>query len=913
MALLLETKLHIPKPRRGLVTRPRLIERLGRVGESALTLLSAPAGFGKTTLLAEWLAAAPAEGRSVAWLSLDERDNDPALFWRYVVAALRTAVPAVGAGALSLLQTPQSSMDAVLATLLNELDAVPGDVVLVLDDYHLIEDREVNDGIAFLLEHLPSQVHLLIATRADPAMPMARLRGRGELLEVRAADLRFTREEAAAYLNDVMGLELGTSDVGTLEGRTEGWIAALQLAALSLRGRDDAAAFIAGFAGDDRYVVDYLAEEVLQRQSDEVRSFLLQTSILGRLNGSLCEAVTGQDGGNARLQTLDRDNLFLIPLDDGRRWYRYHHLFADVLQAHLRDEQPESLADLHGRASDWYERNGQRSEAIDHALAAADHERVADLAELALPALARGRQEATLRRWMEALPVELFATRPVLSVGYAGALMSTGEVEGVEARLRDAERWLVPRRAVSDDMVVVDSEGFRRLPAGIAMYRAGQALIQGDLAACMTHARRALDLADADDHPGRGGPAALLGLAYWTSGDLEQAYRWYAEGMASLDKAGYRSDVIGGAVTLADIRIAQGRLREAMSIFQRGLQQAEQAEPALRGAADMHVGMSALFRERNDLEAARRHLLRSQELGEHAGLPKNPYRRRLGMAQLRQLDGDLDGALDLLDEAERFYNSDFSPDVQPVSAVRARMRIAQGRLENALDWVRERGLSADDEVGYVREFEHVTLARVLLATHREQGGQAPLQEAARLLDRLRGAAEDGGRIGSLIEILILQSLTSQSLGRLTAALTPLRRALELAEPESYVRAFVDEGLPMAALLEAIAKEGHASSYVRRLLAAFEGDVVEPPAPQPLIDPLSARELDVLRLLGGDLDGPAIARELFVSLNTVRTHTKNIYAKLGVTNRRAAVRTAQQLDLLARVPDRRPRLAIVPDR
>jgi LuxR family maltose regulon positive regulatory protein len=744
-------------------------------------------------------------------------------------------------------------------------------------------------------------------------MPMARLRGRGELLEVRAADLRFTPEEAAAYLNDVMGLELGTADVEALEGRTEGWIAALQLAALSLRGRDDAAGFIAGFAGDDRYVVDYLAEEVLQRQPEEVRSFLLRTSVLGRLTGSLCEAVTGQGGGNAMLHALDRDNLFLIPLDDGRRWYRYHHLFADVLQAHLRDEQPESLPDLHARASDWYERNGLRSEAIDHALAAADYERVADLAEPALPALARGRQEATLRRWMEALPVELFATRPVLSVGYAGALMSTGEVEGVEARLRDAERWLVPRTAHSGHMVVVDSEGFRRLPGGIAMYRAGQALIQGDLAASMTHARRALDLAEADDHPGRGGAAALLGLAYWTSGDLEQAYRWYAAGMASLDRAGYRSDVIGGAVTLADIRIAQGRLREAMNIFQRGLHQAEQTEPALRGAADMHVGMGALFLERNDLEAARHHLLRSQELGEHAGLPKNPYRRRLGMARLRQLDGDLDGALDLLDDAERFYNSDFSPDVQPVSAVRARMCIARGRLSDALDWVRERELSADDDLDYVREFEHVTLARVLLATHREQGGKAPLREAGRLLDRLLRAAEDGGRAGSLVEILVLQSLTAQSLAHLPAALPPLRRALELAEPEGYVRTFVDEGPPLAALLQAIAREGSASSYVPRLLAAFEGDVVAPPGHQPLIDPLSARELDVLRLLGGDLDGPAIARELFVSLNTVRTHTKNIYAKLGVTNRRAAVRTAQRLHLLSRGPDHRPRLAVVPDR
>ena len=563
--------------------RRRLTERLGRVGESALTLVSAPAGFGKTTVLTEWLAATPAEGRSVAWLSLDERDNDPALFWTYVIAAFRTAVPGVGAGALSLLQTPPSSMDAILATLLNELDAVAGDVVLVLDDYHLVEAREVDDGVAFFLEHLPSQIHLVIATRADPAMPLARLRARGELLEVRAADLRFTPEEAVAYLNDAMGLELTASDVEALEGRTEGWIAALQLAALSLRGRDDAAGFIAGFAGDDRYVVDYLAEEVLQRQPDRVRNFLLQTSVLSRLNGSLCEAVTGQDGGNASSHALDRDNLFLVPLDDSRRWYRYHHLFADVLQAHLRDEQPGAVADLHGRASVWFERNGERSEAIDHALAAGDIGRAADLIEPALPALGRGRQEATVRRWMEALPVEIFRTRPVLSAGYAGVLMSTGEVRGVEARLRDAERWLDSATGPSADMLVVDSEGFRRLPSGIAMYRAGQALIHGDLAASMTHARRALDLADPDDHPGRGGPAALLGLAYWTLGDLEEAHRWFSDGMASLDRGGYSSDVIGGAVTLADIRIVQGRLREAMSIYERGLQRARADHAAAAG------------------------------------------------------------------------------------------------------------------------------------------------------------------------------------------------------------------------------------------------------------------------------------------------------------------------------------------
>jgi LuxR family maltose regulon positive regulatory protein len=914
---LLETKLHVPRPRRRLVARLRLSERLSRVGESALTLVSAPAGFGKTTLLAEWLAVDPTGTRSVAWLSLDERDNDPAVFWTYLVAALQTAAPGVGEGALSLLQSSQAPMDAVLATLLNDLSAVSDDVVLVLDDYHVIEAHEIQDGMAFLLEHLPPQIHLVIATRADPALPLARLRGRGELVEVRAADLRFTPDETAAYLNGVMGLVLAPGDVAALEGRTEGWIAALQLAALSIQGREDVAGFIAGFAGDDRYVVDYLAEEVLQRQPDHVRSFLLQTSVLGRLTGPLCDAVTGQDGGTAMLEALDRGNLFLVPLDDRRRWYRYHHLFADVLRARLLDERSDSIRVLNLRASDWYDRNGERPEAIHHALAAEDFERAADLVELALPALNQGRQEATIRRWLEALPDELFSVRPVLSNGYAGALMSTGEIEGVEARLRDAERWLEPRglaegpTAPSAQMVVIDDEGFRHLPSATAMHRAGMALMSGDVAGTMAYARRALDLAEQDDHLGRGGATALLGLAYWTTGDLDAAHRWYADGMASLGKAGHLSDVTGCAIVLADIRIVQGRLREAMSTYERGLKVATaQAGPPLRGAADMHVGMSELFRERDDLDAARAHLLASQELGEHAGLPKNRYRWRVAMARLRQIDGDIDGALELLDEAERVYTSDFAPHVRPIPAVRARVWIAQGRLGAALAWVREHGLSADDELSYLREFEHVTLARALLATHATQDSGASLHEATHLLERLLRAAEDGKRNGSVIEILVLQALALRAAGDIPAALTSLRRALTLAEPEGYVRIFVDEGPPMASLLRGVGKQGSCPGYVRRLLHLFDGTPPSAASQHGVIDPLSARELDVLRLLGSHLDGPEIARELFVSLNTIRTHTKNIYAKLGVNDRGAAVRRAQELDLMSPGRDRQPRRTIV---
>jgi LuxR family transcriptional regulator, maltose regulon positive regulatory protein len=901
---LLETKLHVPRWRRSLVARPRLSARLSRGAESALTLVSAPAGFGKTTLLAEWLAVAAAGGRTVAWLSLDPRDNDPGLFWTYLVAALKTAAPGAGAGALSLLQPPEPPGEAGLVTLLNDLDAISNDVVLVLDDYHVIDAREVQDGMAFLLEHLPPQIHLVIGSRTDPALPLARLRGRGELVEIRAADLRFTPGEAAAYLNGVMGLMLTAADVAALEGRTEGWIAALQLAALSMQGREDTAAFIAGFAGDDRYIVDFLAEEVLQRQPGHIQQFLLQTSILDRLCGPLCDAVTGQDGGKAKLAVLERGNLFLVPLDDRRRWYRYHQLFADVLHARLRDEQPDEVPDLHRRASGWYEQNGEPAEAIRHALAAGDFERAAGLVELAIPAMLKSRQEAAVLGWLELLPDEVVRVRPVLSVGFAGALLAGGEFEGVEGRLRDAEQWLAGTtgirqgsQAPAAEMVVDDDAEFRRLPAEIELYRAAQALARGDGPGTVRHARRALELSPADDYLGRASAAALMGLASWASGDLEAGYSGYAECMAGLRRAGHIADTFGCAIALADIRRTQGRLGEAMRTYEQALQRApQQGGSVLRGTADMYVGMSEVHCERDDLRAATQHLLRSQELGEHIGLPQNRYRWRVAMARIRQAEGDLGGALDLLNEAERLYVGDFFPDVRPVPALTARVRVAQGEWGDALGWARERGLAADDDLSYLREFEHITLARVLLAGYAAECAERFIQEATRLLGRLLRAAEEGARTGSSIEILVLQALAHQARDDIPTSLASLRRAVTLAEPEGYVRIFVDEGPPMASLLRAAAKQGIARTYVRRLLAAVNKTEDGAPASQALIEPLSERELDVLRLLGTDLGGPEIARELIVSLNTVRTHTRNIYAKLGVNNRRAAVRRAAELGL-----------------
>ncbi|HEY2284974.1 MAG TPA: LuxR C-terminal-related transcriptional regulator [Streptosporangiaceae bacterium] len=915
MPALLETKLYVPRSRRGLVLRRRLSERLDHGTASKLTLVSAPAGFGKTTLLTEWLAAGPAGPageRLAAWLSLDRSDNDPVPFWTYVIAALRTVASGVGESALTLLGAPQPpSIETTLTTLLNDLGSVPGEIVLVLDDYHAIDAREVQDGMAFLLDHLPPQLHVVIVSRADPALPLPRLRARGELVEIRAAELRFTPDEAAAYLNGMMGLQLTAPDVATLEGRTEGWIAALQLAALSMQGRDDVAGFIAGFAGDDRYVVDYLVEEVLQRQSDRARDFLLQTSVLSRLSGALCDAVTGHGGGRAMLETLDRGNLFLVPLDDRRQWYRYHHLFGDVLRARLLDERPDQVPVLHRRASAWYEQNGEPSAAIVHALAAGDLEKAADLAELAIPAMRRSRQEATVRGWLRVIPDELVRVRPVLAVGFAGALLAGNEFEGVQGRLLDAQRWLETTaggrpgdHVPPAGMVVVDRDEFPRLPGMIELYRAGLALAHGDPASTVRHARRAIDLALDGDHLCRAGAAGLLGLTFWGSGDLAAAHSAYSACVAGLLRAGHVADVLGCSIALADIRIAQGRLGEALQTYEHALQLApEPAGPVLRGTADMYVGMSEVHRERDEPDVARADLVRSQGLGEQTGLPQNLYRWRVAMARIRQTDGDPGGALDLLNEAQRLYLGDFFPNVRPVPALRARLLVVQGRVGQALGWARERGLSADDDLSYLREFEHLTLARVLLAQHAAGPAGRSLPDATRLLERLLPAAEAGERAGSVIEILVLRALAHQAHGDLPAALAALERAVTLAEPEGYVRVFADEGPRMAALLRAVARQGTARNYVRRLLAASTGTEPGGPVSQALIDPLSERELDVLRLLGTELDGPAIARELTVSLNTMRTHTKNIYAKLGVTSRRAAVRRAADLNLLTRARTR----------
>jgi LuxR family maltose regulon positive regulatory protein len=854
----------------------RRLEHPGRV-----VLVAAPAGFGKTSVLVEWLASSPAT--HVAWLSLDERDDDAATFWTYLLAALDTAVPGVASDARAAL--PTEPIEAVLTSVVNALLADGSDAVLVLDDLHVITQPAIHAGLVFLVDNLPANAHLVIASRSDPPWPLARLRARGDLTELRAADLRFTAEEAATYLNDVMGLAVPAADVERLDDRTEGWIAALQLAALSLQGRADTGSFIAGFAGDDRYIVDYLVEEVLRRLPEATRRFLLDTAILERLTGALCDTVTGTSGGAAMLDSLERSNLFLVPLDDQREWYRYHHLFAEMLAARLRDEHPERVAGLHLRASEWFEARGSTAEAIGHAIDAGAYERAGRLILAAMPGMQAQRQEVTLVGWFESLPPETFRAGPALAVGFAGCLLSAGRTDRVEELLADAEA------------AGGTSDGVTAIRRGVSLYRAAQAMTAGDLETAMRESAVALELAAEGSHLDRGSAHGLRGLVLWAVGDLEQARATWAVSLDELRRAGHLADTLGGSIAMGDILIALGRLDEAEEVFRRGLATGS-ADPAnpMRGTADMHVGLADLLRERDDLTGARAQLAAASALGEYAGLPQNRHRRRMAQARLLQAEGRAGEGLPLLDEAQDLYTPDFFPEVRPIAAVRARLLLAAGRTPETAEWVRAHRVGVDDDLSYLTEFDHITLVRILIA---DPADPSNAEDALRLIGRLRAAAESGARTGAVIELGMLQALALQRLGRSDEAVGALADAVAGAQPAGYVRLFADEGERMAHLLTAVARRGGDTPCLRRLIdaaAAGAGPAAAPPQGS-LPDPLSERELEVLRLLATDLSGPDIARHLVVSLNTLRTHTKNIFTKLGVGSRREAVTRAGDLGLL----------------
>ncbi len=911
MEQFLSTKFFIPRTRPDVVSRPRLHAQLEEGLYRKLTLISAPAGFGKTTLVSEWLAQSE---QPTAWLSMEKGDdNNPLCFLGFLIAALQTITKNFGEETLKLIRASQApAIDVALTSFINELAALPKRHILVLDDYHLIEAPPIHEVLAYILETQPPQLHIVITTREDPPLPLARLRAKDQLTELRVANLRFTSEEADIFLNQMVGdYQLSTDEVASLEKLTEGWIAGLQLAALSMRGREDIAAFIEAFSGTHRYIIDYLVEEVLQTQPADVRSFLLRTSILDRFNESVCDAVTGQAGSKGLLETLERSNVFVVALDDRRMWFRYHHLFSDVLYAHLLEEEPDLLPTLHRRASEWYEQHDTPDKAIHHAAAGKDHARTAALLELAWPRMEANFQTDTWLGWVKTIPGAIVRKRPVLSAAYAWALLNVGQLARVEGHLQSAERWLgaladgkTPDEALLNEMIVVDEAQFDELAPSVATARAYLAQALGNVPQTIEHGLQALAYLNEEAYLKRGIVSSILSLAYLTQGDLEEAYRHMAEGMENMRLAGNLLYAIRGTYSLADIRLAQGRLSEAIAVFEQSIQEAEEAgEDVVRGAADLYFRLSELYWERGAEEESQAAMLKGEELAAHSASPHWQYRISLAKARLFLIQGELEKALDFVKQAETQYVQTPMPDIYPPAALKARIWIAQGKLTDALGWARGRALAYDDALNFLQEVEYLTFARLLIARYRQEGTSSILSEAHALLGRLREAAENGGRTGNLLETLILQAMAYRAEGKMPLALEALSKALTLAQPEGYRRIFTNEGAPVAALLSEAAAQGITPAYCKTLLASIEGTVQAQLQSAPssiaetLIDPLSERELEILQLIALGLSNSEISERLFLALSTIKGHNRNIYSKLQVNRRTEAVARGQELGLL----------------
>ncbi|HVH22345.1 MAG TPA: helix-turn-helix transcriptional regulator, partial [Pseudonocardia sp.] len=789
--VLLATKLRTPRPRTGSVSRPRLVQRLRAGAERELVLVCGPAGFGKTNLLADWVGTG---GRAVAWLSLDARDNDPVRFWRHVAAALDGVHPGLAdrVGALVAGGAPTSFVAPVTA-LVNQLATAPEDVSLVVDDYHLITAQEVHRSLEFLLDNLPSALHLVLASRSDPPLPLARLRARGQLTELRAGDLRFTYGETAQLLRKTVGHDLPAAVVAALGERTEGWAAGLQLAALSLQGRRDIPRFVEEFSGSHRFVLDYLTEEVLERQTEQLRTFLLETSILERLSGSLCDAVVGCSDSQRTLQSVERASLFLIPLDEERRWWRYHHLFAELLRATLQRLYPARVPELHRAATSWFERHHLPDDAIRHALAAGDPEWAAAIVEANLEEQIWRRAEgATLVSWLSALPAVEIHRRPVLTLGQAYVTLMTGRLDEVEPLLTTAEQAL----AGADDQSYQPSIGrpdsvLANVPAAIAIARADLARLRGEASREHTFAHAAIGYLTEQDELLSTVARYQVAFADWLAGRLGSAERGLAELFAERLASERQDLALRAAFDLGGVQQAQGRLGAAQRTYQRGLAAAHTGGPPALGMA--HVGLAEVSFERDERIAATEHVTIGIEYCRRLAYVPALAAGLLTLARIRQADGDPVGARAALDEAERAMPQAMVDLRTPLPALRARMALAEGHLGEAARWVHDRGLGVDDDPVYPREPEYRVLARVLLAE------QKPAR-ALELLERWRALAVAQGRVGSVLRLRVLAALAHEAAGDQPAALAALAEAIWLAAPEGYLRVFLDERDALAALL-----------------------------------------------------------------------------------------------------------------
>lgn len=896
---LLATKFDVPRIRADRVPRSHLIGRLEDATRHEFVLISTPAGFGKTTLLADW---AKRTDRPVAWLSLDRGDNDPARFWRYIVAAVERVYEGLGEETRSLLSASvQLTSKALVTALVNGLTG-QGKLALVLDDYHLIASQAVHDSLTFLLEHLPSGVQVVISSRSDPPLPVARFRARGQLVELRAADLRFTLEETTNLLSKVWDLNLPQKSIAALEERTEGWVTGLQLAALSLHGASDPEGFIQRFTGSHRYILDYLTEEVLEQQPDDVRDFLLETSVLEQLSGPLCDVLTNRNNSQEMLEQLDQANLFLQPLDEDRHWYRYHKLFADLLLARLQATAPERVSKLHYKAAAWCEEHGLIGNAVQHTLAASETAWAARMVEQHVEEIIRRGEGETLRGWLAALSPEVVRSRPRLALAQAIAALNAGRLRPAERFLAEAEEALATASSEPyDPSIGTEMSMLANPPAAIVLLRASLAEIRGDPKRAISLVQQAQSLLTADERAPRISIRWNLALADWMCGRLPEAARAFADIVAEGRAAGkpHVTLILHASSVLAHIQRAQGRLQLALRTYQDSLDFATRNGPAaVVNTAMAHVGLAELFYERNQLQNAHHHVTEGISLGRQLLSTQALANGLVMLAWIQQVRGDTTAARESMEEAfQVMQNPEIVALHNPVPAERARLLLAQGDRKEVARWVEERGMGKEDEPDYARELDYLVLARYLLSRNEHD-------EALTLLARLAAAGEAQGRTGSVIAIRMLQALGFQATGKADQAMKVLADALMQAEPEGYIRTFVDEGKQMAALLHRALSRGVTADYTARLLTAFPSvaeEIQSPPAPASgsfrFNKPLTERELEVLRLVATGASNQEIADELTIVLSTAKKHVSNIIGKFEVDNRTQAVSRGRDLGLL----------------
>jgi len=904
---LLKTKLTIPPLRADLVSRPRLLKKLNEGANKKLFLLSTPPGFGKTTLLSEWIHK---KKLPAAWFSIDERDNDPISFLTYMIAALQTLDKNWGQPVLELIQSPQlPSFESMIITLINSITPTPKNFALVLDDYHLIQSPSIHDMLGLFLDALPAKMHMILATRSDPPLPLSRIRTQNQLTELRTGDLSFTSDETTQYFKDKLNVDLSIEDIALLESRTEGWITGLQLAAISMHGRKDLSTFVAKFSGDNRYIVDYLMEEVLHRQPENIQDFLLQTSILDPLSGPLCDAVTEQKNSQQMLNMLEKSNLFIFSLDNERKWFRYHRLFADSLSQRFQHKHGEIVPELHRRACDWYDEHAMKFEAVDHALAAHDYDRAAFLLEdIAETVWDRG-QQVKLAQWFGHLPERLISKRPQLCVFYARSLIMSGRQKEAEQCLTSAEKIL---DSSSEEVVEILPDGTRfqhvfnreEMLGKISAVRTLMAMYRGDVANVIEHAYHALILLSEENLTWRSVVETMLGMAHgWAGdGDMEKAEKAFSSAISIIKKTGNTSFYLFAGLSLAGIFTYLGRMHDAENLCRQLLKAAEDAGMSKTGnAASLCSILGGILCERDDLEAGIPMIKKGLELAKLSHDLIALQGIRLNWIRVLILIKDFPKALRFIDE---IIKDSKKIDLPPwmghiVAAYQARIWIELGHTDLLTQWIEERKISIEDKLSCRNEPEHIVLARILIAQDRPE-------EADRFLDRLIKNAQEGHRIVSVMEMRLVRVKALYDQAKIDETIQELKRALALGEKAGFIHVFTMEGKMIARLLAKVLEDNkraksdqdtpYSTKYTNKILAAFEGAKSQQKVAG-IDESLSEREIEVLKLIATGLTNQEIAEKLFISLNTVRTHTKNINSKLNVHSRTQAIARAKKLGLI----------------